>query len=170
MRTRFNKAVRQSLFATAVLAFLMSLVFTPLVSAEGLAESGSQGEQSDGQSGVGTITGVVFQDWDQDGERDAEEPLLAEAVITLYDMQGTEIARQLTTLDCPYSFAGIESGDYILVEQDPLGYSSLKKNKIIVSVSANEIVEANFGDVLLLGIPGDEPTPELNPGRSLFSF
>ena len=110
------------------------------------------------------IVGVVFQDWDQDGERDQEEPGLAGAKVTLYNVWGEEVTKTETAVDGLYAFDSLEPGEYTLVETDPFGYSTLASNKASVRVEADEVAVVDFGDVLLLC--GDCKLPAKGSGRT----
>ena len=99
---------------------------------------------------LGGVEGLVFQDWDQDGERDAEEPTLAGATLILYDAEGEMVARQETVGDGRYAFTALWPGQYTLVEIDPFGYSTLTSNEFDLDIKAGARVEVEFGDVLLL--------------------
>ena len=112
---------------------------------------------------TGAVGGIVYQDWDQDGQYDEHEPTLAGATVKLYDAEGREVDRQETERDGRYCFGGLEPGKYVLVEIDPLGYSTLGANEFVLHLRAGEMIEADFGDVLLLcGEPAADPaTPRI---------
>lgn len=141
METRKHTAAR--LIVIAVIA-LISVLFAPAVAAEGKRNAHQL------SSGSGIVRGVVFNDWDQDGERDAEEPTLPGAEVTLFALNGEAVAVIITDLDGAFRFDGIRPGGYVIVERDPLGYSTLGENEIAVIVRDGETTEVNLADVLLL--------------------
>lgn len=165
MKRRPDRQLFKTLL-TAMMIVLIGAILTPLALAQGETEE-SQIGRSNAQGDAGTIRGIVFQDWDQDGERDAEEPTLAGALLRLYDMRGLEVARYLTAVDGVSFFENVAPGEYILVEEDPLGYSSLQDSKALVIMTPNETVEVSFADVLLLGAPTAEFVPEVDAGGKL---
>jgi hypothetical protein len=134
--------------------FMATLIWTPVA----LAENQPKAPQAH-LAAVGTVRGVVFQDWNQNGVRDAGEPGLPEAVVALINAQSSEVARIVTGLDGNFGFEGVAQGKYTVIETDPLGYSSLQGNAVAVTVRANSTIEVNFGDVLLLVGPAPMPTP-----------
>jgi hypothetical protein len=132
-----------------VITTIFVLSLAPVSLAEGKAERAGR-PSLQGQAGTGAIAGLVYNDWNQNGERDENEPTLAGAVVTLNDMRGDVVA-QVTTSDAgAYRFEGLRAGGYILVNQSAQGYSPLGDGKLSVIVRADEVVETSFGDVLLL--------------------
>ena len=140
METRKHTAATLIVIAAIALA---SLLAAPAVAAEGKHVAHQP-------TGAGVVQGVVFNDWDQDGERDVEEPTLPDAEIILFALNGDGIATVITDLDGAFRFDGVRAGGYVLTENDPLGYSTLGENEMTVIVRDGETAEANFADVLLL--------------------
>jgi len=142
------------------------MVLSTMLSTVAMAD-GPKGSERDAFGGSASISGVVYQDWDQDGERDEEEPTLAEAEVALFDLMGVEIARVITEADGTYAIESLRQGGYILVETAPLGYSQVDdaENDTVETpllVADDETVEMDFGHVLLLGMP----SPAANNGIS----
>jgi hypothetical protein len=137
--------------AVTTIMFLMACVLPSLALAQGLPGVRPVRDRDNVQKG--NIQGVVFQDWDENSVRDAQEPALAEAVVTLYDAQGQEVARYTTELDGTYSFVNLVPGDYTLIETEPRGYASLQENKAFVALKAGDLVQVNFANVLWLKGP-----------------
>jgi len=146
---------------------LLTMLFTPLALAERpTIEPLPQGSPS--PMGPGIVEGIVYQDWDQDGEHDPEEPTLAGAMIYLYNEYGFELGRFGTGRDGFYTFVGLKPGVYTLIEEDPFGYSSREENQVTITVTTgvSEAIEVNFGDILLLGMKQDQeqdPLPTFLP-------
>ncbi len=78
-----------------------------------------------------SIAGVVWEDLNENGVRDADEPLIGGATVTLLDGDDTVIATAETEADGSYLFDGLHSGDY-QVRTDPssLGYPA---NHVVVN-------------------------------------
>ena len=97
-----------------------------------------------------TIMGTVFQDWDQDGERDDEEPTLGQAVIRLADEKGHPLRSCVTAADGGYRFDHLQPGVYRVTEKDPFGYSSIADGEVTVTLGAGDTKVVNFADNLFL--------------------
>lgn len=152
-----NKQYGFRVSAIAILVMVLSTLFSTVAMADS-----PRGNERDAFGGKGSISGVVYQDWDQDGERDEEEPALAEAEVTLFDLMGNEIARIVTEDDGTYAIEDLRQGGYILVEIAPLGYSLVDDGEsdtveTPLLVADGEAVEINFGHVLLLGMRDASP-------------
>ena len=136
------------------LTLIAGALLAPAAHAEGLPRR----EAAEGSlypcDKVGVVRGLVFQDWDQDGERDAEEPALAEATLSLLDPRGIELARAMTGRDGAYLFTDVQPGQYLLLETPPLGYSSLQKTEVVITVKVHDAAKVDFANVLWLLTPG----------------
>ena len=89
----------------------------------------------------GTIHGIVYQDDDNDGVKDAAEPGLANVSVTLDDATGNT-----TDSRGEFSFT-VPPGWHKVEEQDPPGHSSSTVNVVWVLVNENQTVEVAFGDI-----------------------
>ncbi|UOQ59814.1 carboxypeptidase regulatory-like domain-containing protein [Leucobacter rhizosphaerae] len=70
-----------------------------------------------------SISGVVWEDANADGVRDASETLIGDATVRLLDASGAEIATAQTGADGSYTFPALHSGDYtVVVDTSTLGY------------------------------------------------
>lgn len=67
----------------------------------------------------GLIMGIKYRDNNNNGERDEEEPNLADWTIRLYDSEGEEVAETKTTWDGYFTFDGLEPGTYTVCEVIP---------------------------------------------------
>jgi len=114
-----------------ILFFLIALAF-PFVS---LADSSNS---------PASISGWVWNDWDEDGLRDPEEPLLQDVLIVLANAKGDILAHTYTDADGAYSFEGLDAGSYILFETDPQGYSSSTPNVVPIQLEEGEQAQSSF--------------------------
>jgi len=156
-----NKTYGARLALTMVAVILFSSLFTLVAQADGPKRAARLDAAT---AGTGVIHGVIYQDWDQDGERAEFEPTLADAEIALLDLFGNEVARVVTGADGAYSFENLSSAGYILVESAPLGYSLPEGSEIddldadtdeiemAVIAADGETLKINFGHVLMLGM------------------
>ena len=106
-----------------------------------------------GNIAKGTISGVVFEDMNGNGERDAGERGIAEVTVGRVDADGMA---QLTTTngDGSYSFAGIEPGTYTIREENAAGFTSTTPDEVSVSISSGGSGTANFGDLVESTVTG----------------
>jgi prepilin-type N-terminal cleavage/methylation domain-containing protein len=89
----------------------------------------------------GVINGYVFEDEDKDGKKGLGEKGLPGVLISLDDG-----AQTLTDDMGYYAFTAMQ-GDYIVVETDPVGYSSTTTNSGSASiVDQDDTVTVHFGD------------------------
>ena len=70
-----------------------------------------------------TLSGLVFSDFNNDGEVDFGERAIQSVVITLSNQFGTIVATTTTNAQGIYEFTGLVSGQYYITEQQPAGYS-----------------------------------------------
>jgi len=90
---------------------------------------------------IGTIKGTVFADPDKDGVQGAGEPGIQGVLVSLDNG-----AQTYTNSTGYYSFVA-KQGNYVVVEVDPVGYSSTTPNSGSASiVSEGDSVTINFGD------------------------
>ena len=90
---------------------------------------------------IGTINGTVFADPDKDGVQGAGEPGIQGVLVSLDNG-----AQTYTNSTGYYSFVA-EQGNYVVVEIDPVGYSSTTPNSGSASiVNDGDSVTINFGD------------------------
>jgi serine-aspartate repeat-containing protein C/D/E len=69
-----------------------------------------------------SLSGHVFEDENDDGFRQADEPLIPNATVTLYDADGNEVAQVQTNEAGFYRFSDLRPGNYRIVETQPDGY------------------------------------------------
>ncbi len=94
-----------------------------------------------GDPTTATIYGFVFDDLDGDGEQDAGEPGIEDALITLDDGATTR-----TDADGLYYFLTGTTGTHKVEETDPNGYFSTTDNLAHVTVSLGTSYRLDFGD------------------------
>jgi uncharacterized protein (DUF2141 family) len=105
--------------------------------------TGGSASANFGDQRAGTISGVVFDDLNGNGIRDANERGIGGVLITLSN-GGTRTA--LTDGEGRYSFSNVTPGAYTVIETDPAYYSSTTPNSRAVSLSSGGSATANFGD------------------------
>jgi len=113
---------------------------------------------------TGALRVVVFEDKNGNGLRDADEPLLPNARITLLNMQRAPVASHTTQGGSEQvTFASLAPGDYILTERDPDGYESTSPNEWAVTVLAGAQKELTFGDRAIPVSPTLTAEPSATP-------
>ncbi|MFL6601576.1 MAG: SdrD B-like domain-containing protein [Steroidobacteraceae bacterium] len=93
-----------------------------------------------------TISGVVYKDVNANGTREGGEPGLPNVVMTLKNGLGAPIAGTMTAADGSYSFFGLPSGNYTVVETQPPGYGSSTPDSASATIAAGGSTSANFGE------------------------
>ena len=117
-----------------------------------------------GYAGRGTIAGIVWYDWNENGTQDLGEDGIEGVTVTLYiDLNyngvpdaGEYLSQTLSIADGAYTFPGLLPGRYLVVEDNPPGYESstpdvLVVQLIIVGPSGSD-VDNNFGDLAWAGL------------------
>jgi len=93
---------------------------------------------------TGTLAGHVFEDQDQDTQRDFDEPGLSGVSITLSNGKSAT-----TDADGYYEFA-LDPGKYDVYELDPDGYTSTTPNLVgDITIVSDTVVTLDFGDILI---------------------
>jgi hypothetical protein len=110
-----------------------------------------------------SIQGVVYNDLNKNGSRDTGEASLSGVIIHLGDSVVT------TTSEGGYTFAGLITGSYRVVEDDPTGYQSSTPNEVTVNMTAATVYTVDFGDYAVTITPTPTPTTKPGPGGSLAS-
>jgi serine-aspartate repeat-containing protein C/D/E len=72
------------------------------------------------------VSGYVYHDRDNDGNRDSGEEPIPGTTIILLDASGTQVATQVTNNDGFFKFTGLGAGTYMIVEQQPTSWSDGK--------------------------------------------
>jgi protocatechuate 3,4-dioxygenase beta subunit len=94
---------------------------------------------------AGLVSGSVFNDVNGNETQDTGEVGLANVLITL---SNGSVYTTTTSSSGVYSFTGIVSGTYTVLETDPSGYASTSPNYRVVIVPAGGSASASFGDQL----------------------
>lgn len=108
-------------------------------------------------TGSGGISGVVFFDANGDGLRDLDEAGMADVTVEARDETtggGTYYASTTTASDGTYQFAGLDAGNYIVIEADAPGYVSTTSNSQTISVGTAVVTGVDFGDTLTFTVTG----------------
>jgi len=129
-----------------------------------------------GYAGRGSISGIVFYDWDSDGQQGLGEDGLPDVAICLYedsdndgviDPGSSPLACQDTGPFGDYLFTGYLPGDYLVVQTQPAGLQNTTPNSIDVALVVigssgaapdndfGEIVYSSLGDFIFLDPNGD---------------
>jgi len=69
-----------------------------------------------------SISGMVWEDDNADGQNDASEANLSGIAVTLFNSANVEIAQTTTAANGTYSFNNINPGDYYVVFKNPQGF------------------------------------------------
>ncbi len=93
---------------------------------------------------TGTVSGIVWEDGNANGQMDAGETGLAGAEVSLWQST-TEVTSTVTGESGMFSFV-VMPGAYKIREADPGGYYSSTPNDLDVQVTAGSTVQADFGD------------------------
>jgi uncharacterized repeat protein (TIGR01451 family) len=109
-----------------------------------------------------SISGVVWSDVNHDRQQDAGESGIANVTVVLYSVVTATCQSVRTAADGSYSFSGIPSGSYRLIEaatesvplpaaclppeQDPAGHVSTTTNTRLLTVTSVDVVNQDFGD------------------------
>ncbi len=122
------------------------------------------------------VCGLVFNDANANGVKDAGEVGIANVVMKLWGISANLIATTLTDAQGKYEFFNVVDGQYHVQEIDPSGYISTTPNSKFITVAGFDQCGIEFGDKV-------KPTPEpcdltkyktyaqeswcLEPGKSL---
>ncbi|MBV7335688.1 carboxypeptidase regulatory-like domain-containing protein [Chloroflexi bacterium TSY] len=115
---------------------------------------GGSGFVNFGDQQAGTVSGVVFNDPNGDGNQQPNENGLSEVTIELVDPTRTVVAMLTTEPDGSYLFTNVTPGPYTVRETDPLGFTSTSSNQIPILIATNGASTANFGDQLIGTVSG----------------
>ena len=73
---------------------------------------------------LGTVSGTVYADVNNNGTQNPSEPGIPGVVLTLIDGTGTPVATATTDANGNYSFTDLPAGSYTIVETQPAGYAN----------------------------------------------
>ncbi|MFZ1828568.1 MAG: SdrD B-like domain-containing protein, partial [Candidatus Competibacteraceae bacterium] len=116
--------------------------------------SGGAATANFGDQQQGTISGVVFNDFNGNGVRDRGEPGISGVTIELLDSTGRVIATTTTTGDGRYLFTSLNPGTYTVRETDPTGFVSTTPNTGTATVPPGGIASPDFGDQQIRTVSG----------------
>jgi len=115
-------------------------------------------------SALGTIQGMVFEDRNGNGVRDAGEPGLAGARLTLATLSGIVVGTRLTGADGLYAFGDLAPGTYRLTESNPPGTVSTTPDTVLLPVAGGSVVVFDFGDRFVGSVtPSSTPAGTATP-------
>ena len=106
----------------------------------------------------------MWHDLDRDGEKEAGEPPLPGALVSLKNASHAIIGSWKTQSDGTYNFSNLEPALYYVSELDPPGYASSTLGEVAVYLNANQRLPIHFGDyalptATLTTTPTHTPTP-----------
>ncbi|RLG19970.1 hypothetical protein DRN74_06160 [Candidatus Micrarchaeota archaeon] len=120
-----------------------------------------------GYAGRGTIAGIVWYDWNENGVQELPEEGIEGVTVTLYSdsscagpppLPGNQLSQTLTLADGSYTFPGLLPGCYLVEEENPPGYEDaswspnvLQVQLIVIGPSGSD-VDNNFGDLAWAGL------------------
>ncbi|TWU60273.1 Serine-aspartate repeat-containing protein D precursor [Rubripirellula tenax] len=93
-----------------------------LISQIAMTPSGVGLEYNFCEAAPATLSGYVYQDGDDDGNRDAGEEPIAQTQVTLINGAGETVATTTTDAAGRYEFKDLMPGDYSIVETQPAGF------------------------------------------------
>ncbi|WP_457664695.1 SdrD B-like domain-containing protein [Thiolapillus sp.] len=108
---------------------------------------------------LGTISGQVRLDVDQDGDLNDADGGIAGVTVELRDSSNNVVGTTTTAADGSYSFTGLSVGDYTVIETDPANHVSTQDsdggndNRIAVTLgssgvaSGNDFLDTNRGNI-----------------------
>ena len=119
-----------------------------LISAIHLAVNTDATGYTFGERGT-TVAGTVFKDVNGNNVRDAGDPGISGVILTLKNSSNATVGTTTTAADGTYSFAGLPSGNYTVVETQPIGYGSSlgSPDSVSVTVAAGASATANFAEI-----------------------
>ncbi len=118
----------------------------------------------------GTVSGVVFNDLNDDGVQDDGEAGLQGWVVQLYNGSTLVATSSLTDSNGDYSISGVASGTYTLREVLKAGYSqtapSAPGTDSVTITNGGNVTSDNFGDILpvLTGVSVTPVSPSIARG------
>jgi len=133
-----------------------------------------------GDIGVGTVSGVVFNDADGDGIQGPGESGVGGATVQLTGADGQPAGTAVTAGDGSYLFPQVPAGTYAMTETVPGGYQPTTPSSVEVQLDPGEGAAVNFGirpeteEVLLPDLSNttkmvvDINGPALMPGDALW--
>ncbi len=117
------------------------------------------------------VSGYVYHDRDNDGNRDQGEEPIPGTTIVLFDAAGTQIATAVTDINGFYKFTGLKADTYMIVETQPTGWADGKDTPgtidgVTVGTATNDKqngvkllygdsgIEYNFGELKTVSLSG----------------
>jgi hypothetical protein len=98
---------------------------------------------------LGTISGKLFDDTDQDGVLDSQEVGLASWTVQLFDSQGNYVQQAVTSTTGAYSFAGLLAGSYSLKVVPPVGTTATQTSSLTTgTIQSGSVLTQNVGNII----------------------
>jgi hypothetical protein len=113
---------------------------------------------------TGSICVLAYNDLDGNGVRGPEEEFLANAIFTLADSRHVIATYTTDGVSEPFCFTDLAPGNYFVVEQNPLGYTSTTPDNWAVALLGGTVIEIEFGNYLPpTPVPLATPSPTTMP-------
>ena len=94
----------------------------------------------------GSITGIVYNDDNENGIQDKDEKGIGGVTVTLVDENGNTVATTTTNEDGSYTFEEVEPGDYtVVVGADPNGGDLTTSGNVNITITPGNNTEVDFG-------------------------
>jgi parallel beta-helix repeat protein len=109
--------------------------------------------------GTSSISGYVYNDLDNDGARDADEPGIPGVKVLLSAADGSS-KTVFTDSRGRYAFANLQPGDYAITETQPAGYLSGKEtpgntfSSVKITAARGSRTGYNFGELAMARLSG----------------
>lgn len=110
--------------------------------------------------GTGAVTGLCWQDVNQDGVVDPGEPALSGMLLTITNQDQSIKLSTTSGADGIYRFDVLEPGLYTLTAIPPTGYELTTPASLPIFVSSGTVLSLNFGARF---VPTATPTPTPEP-------
>ena len=107
---------------------------------------------------TGQVEGHIWHDTNSDGVWQSWESLLRGAQVDIKAEKQPGFHLTMYALDGRYLFVGLPPDTYIVQETNPPNYTSTTPDKVLAQVTANTLLEINFGNVA-----SPQPTITLTP-------
>jgi len=141
----------------------LSLLYTPSASSTGTDSFTYTIDDGTGKTSQATVSltvpvvessffaGVIFQDRDNDGERDVSEPGIGGVTVVMEgtDTNGAAVRREaVSNIDGDYRFAGIAPGDYTITQMQPV-FNLGGTNRFGLTVTEDDSFDLQVGEQLI---------------------
>ena len=96
---------------------------------------------------VNSIRGIVYEDLNNNGQRDEGEPPFHGVDITLFNRDGLTVSATQTASDGSYLFTNLSPGIYVVRETNLAGYLSTTLDQVSVVLGSQTNAVVDYGDL-----------------------